>query len=66
MSMHLAPFDDLDTGTLASPETASRRIGVIVSILFLTSLGTLATLTSARAGAHEQAEAPIAVSATAR
>ena len=63
MSMHLAPFDDLDSGTVASRETASRRIGVIISILFLTSLGTLASLTSASAGAHEQTDAPVAVTA---
>lgn len=64
MSMHLSPFDDLNSGTLASRETSSRRIGVILSILFLTSLGTLASLTSASAGAHEQAGAPIAIAAS--
>lgn len=63
MSMHLSPFDDLNSGTtLANREAASRRIGVIVSILFLTSVGTLASLTSARAGAHEQA-APVVITA---
>ena len=61
--MHLSPFDDLNRGTLSSREPPSRRIGVILSILFLTSLGTVATLTSARAGAHEQADAPIAITA---
>ena len=63
--MHLSPFDDLTRGTLSRREPPSRRIGVILSILFLTSLGTVATLTSTRAGAHEQADAPI-TSATAR
>lgn len=62
--MHLSPFDDLDSGTLANREPPSRRIGVILSILFLTSLGTAASLTSARAGAYEQAKAPIAVTAS--
>ncbi len=51
-------------------ESPARRIGVIVSILFLGSLGTIATLTSAHAGGHEPAGAEIATttlaSATAR
>jgi hypothetical protein len=64
MSMHLTPFDDLDSGTLANREPPSRRIGVILSILFLTSLGTVASVTSARAGAYEQADAPIAITAS--
>jgi hypothetical protein len=54
----------------SSREPLSRRIGVILSILFLASLGTVATLTSAPAGAHEQADAQVAIttlpSATAR
>jgi hypothetical protein len=50
---------------LANRESPSRRIGVILSILFLTSLGTVATLTSARAGAHEQSDARIAITAQA-
>lgn len=58
--MHLSPFDDLHRGTLSNREPPSRRIGVILSILFLTSVGMAATLTSARAGAHEQADARIA------
>ncbi|HYJ53416.1 MAG TPA: hypothetical protein VEW04_09610 [Allosphingosinicella sp.] len=62
--MHLSPFDDLNGGTLADPEPPSRRIGVILSVLFLTSLGTVASLTSARAGAYEQADAPIATTAS--
>ena len=62
--MHLSPFDDLNSGTIAKREPMSRRIGVILSILFLTSLGTVASLTSARAGAHEQADAPVAVAAS--
>lgn len=64
MSMHLSPFDDLNSGTVAKREPSSRRIGVVLSILFLTSLGTVASLTSAQAGAHEQADAPIAASAS--
>jgi hypothetical protein len=44
---------------LSGRESPSRRIGVILSILFLTSVGTAATLTSARAGAHEQGDAQI-------
>ena len=61
--MHLSPFDDLNRGILSSREPPSRRLGVILSILFLTSLGTVATLTSARAGAHEQADAQLAITA---
>lgn len=63
MSMHLSPFDDLDRGTLSSREPQSRRIGVILSLLFLASVGTAATVTSARAGGHEQADARIAITA---
>ena len=48
---------------LANRESPSRRIGVILSILFLTSLGTVATLTSARADSQEQDGAPTAVTA---
>jgi hypothetical protein len=44
-------------------EPPGRRIGVILSILFLASLGTVASMTSARAGGPEQADAPIAVAA---
>ena len=48
-------------------EPPARRIGVILSILFLASVGTVATVTGARAGAPEQADARIAVtSPTAR
>lgn len=50
--MHLSPFDDLDRGTLSSREPQSRRIGVILSLLFLASVGTAATVTSARADAQ--------------
>lgn len=60
MSMHLSPFDDLDRVALPKRGRPSRRIGEIVSILFLVTLGTAATLTSARAGAQEQAGARIA------
>ena len=44
-------------------EPPARRIGVILSILFLASLGTVASMTSARAGNPEQADAPTAVAA---
>ncbi len=61
--MHLSPFDDLDGGSLSSREPRARRIGVILSVLFLASLGTVATVTSARADAHEQTDARIAIPA---
>ena len=64
--MHLSPFDDLTGGALSRREAPSRRIGVILSVLFLTSLGTVATVTSARAGGQEQGDARIAIPATAR
>ena len=51
------------TSTLSHREHPARRIGVIVSILFLASLGTVASMTSARAGNPEQADAPTAVAA---
>jgi len=56
--MHLSPFDDLDRGTLSKRGPRARRIGEILSILFLASLGTVATLTSARAGARIAVTAP--------
>ena len=59
--MHLSPFDDLNRGTFSNREPRARRIGEILSILFLVSLGTIATVTSTRAGA--QADAPIAITA---
>ena len=61
--MHLSPFDDLGRVTLPNRESPSRRIGVILSVLFLTSLGTVATMTSARAGGQAQADAPVAITA---
>lgn len=61
--MHLSPFDDLERGTLSSREPPARRIGVILSILFLASLGTVATVTNARADGSEQAGARIAITA---
>lgn len=66
--MHLSPFDDLDGGALSTGESPARRIGVILSILFLASVGTAATVTNARAGGHEPADARVAAlpSATAR
>ena len=61
--MHLSPFDDLGRGTLSSRESPSRRLGVMLSVLFLASLGTVATVTSARADAHE-ADAQVARTAS--
>jgi hypothetical protein len=63
MSMHLSPFDDLDSDTLSNREPPARRIGVVLSILFLASVGTAATLTSAHTGGSAQADARIAVTA---
>ena len=48
---------------LSRRESPARRIGAIVSFLFLVSLGTVATLTSTRAGAREQVDAPVAMTA---
>lgn len=61
--MHLSPFDDLPRGALATRESQSRRIGVIISILFLASVGTVATLTSTPAGARAQADARVTLTA---
>ena len=47
----------------ANRESPARRIGEILSILFLASLGTVATMTSAPARGHVQADAQIAVTA---
>jgi hypothetical protein len=63
MSMHLSPFDDLDRATLTSREPRARRIGEILSILFLVSVGMVATMTSAPAGALEQADAQLITTA---
>lgn len=63
--MHLSPFDDLDRGIVSNREPRARRIGEILSILFLVSLGTVATVTSTRAGAHEQADVGTAIGAPA-
>lgn len=64
MSMHLSPFDDLDGAIRCTRERPPRRIAEILSILFLASLGTVATVTSARADA--QIAATGVTSATAR
>ena len=50
-------FADVPRHALSGREHPARRIGVILSILFLTSLGTVASLTGARAVGHEQASA---------
>ena len=62
--MHLSPFDDLEGGTLSSREPRGRRIGEILAILFLVSVGTVATVTSTRADAQIPVTAQ--ASATAR
>jgi hypothetical protein len=54
-------FSDLNS-TLSRRESPARRFGVILSILFLASLGMVATVTSARAGDQQQADVPIAAS----
>lgn len=41
------------SGALSHRESPARRIGVIVSFLFLVSLGTVATLVRVPAGGHE-------------
>ena len=48
-------YGDLDRDTCCTRETPARRIGVIVSFLFLMSLGTLVTLTSVPGGGQVQA-----------
>jgi hypothetical protein len=63
MSMRPPLFANLDRGSLSNRESPARRIGVILSILFLASVGTIATLTSTRATAQEQADAPTAIAA---
>ncbi|HYD13121.1 MAG TPA: hypothetical protein VEC11_09765 [Allosphingosinicella sp.] len=62
--MHLSPFDDLDRGTIRDRQRSSRRIGEILSFLFLVSVGMVATATSVRADALQQADAPIGIAAT--
>jgi hypothetical protein len=54
-------FAGLGRDPLANRESPARRIGVIVSILFLASLGTVATMMGTPAGAYEQAGARIAI-----
>jgi len=59
MSMRTSMFADLNRGTLSKGESPARRIGVILSILFLGSLATAATMTSARAGDQQPADTPV-------
>ena len=47
-------------------ESPARRIGVILSILFLASVGTVATMMGTPAGAQGQTDAPAALTATLR
>ena len=53
----------MKTSLFANRESPARRIGEILSILFLASLGTVATMTSVPARGHAQTEAQIAVTA---
>ena len=57
--MRPAFYADLNRGTSSGRESSARRFGVILSILFLGSLGTVATVTSARAGDQQPADAPV-------
>ena len=57
--MRTYQFADLSRGTPSGRESRARRFGVILSILFLGSLGTAATMTSARAGDQKPADAPV-------
>ncbi len=56
-------FTDLNRGSHSRREPRARRIAEILSILFLVSLGTVATLTSARVGGLDNADAQIAITA---
>lgn len=51
---------DLDTASVPTRESPARRIGVILSIVFLVSVGMVAKVTSAHAGDHAQAVTPTA------
>jgi hypothetical protein len=53
MSMRHATFGGFDSQTIHGREQPARRLGVIVSIIFLLSLSSVATLTSVRAKAAE-------------
>ena len=68
--MRYFPDTDLDTGSLPTRESPARRIGVILSIVFLVSVGMVAKVTSARASDQGQADTQVAAvalpSATAR
>jgi hypothetical protein len=57
--MRTYQFADLHRGTTSGRESRARRFGVILAILFLASLGTAATITSARAGDQQPADPPI-------
>ena len=50
--------------SLSNRESPSRRIGVMLSILFLASLGTVATFTSVPASGQAQADAQVAGTAS--
>lgn len=53
----------MPTSTLSNRESPARRIGVILSILFLASVGTVATFTSVPASSHTQDDAQVAITA---
>lgn len=60
--MRATQFADLNRGALSHREHPARRIGVIVSILFLALVGTVATFTSVPANSHAQADAQTTIS----
>lgn len=60
--MRTSMFAELNRATASGRESRARRFGVILSILFLGSLGTAATVTSARAGDQQPADAPVTAS----
>jgi hypothetical protein len=62
MSMRASLFS-LVRGALPDRESAARRIGEILSILFLISLGTVATLTSMPTRGPGPADAHTAITA---
>ena len=57
--MRPSAFAGVDRVAFSNRETPARRIGVILSIVFLASVGAVASLTGTPAGAHAQADAGI-------
>ena len=64
MTVHLSPFDEMEKGTVSGGEPCARRIGELLSILFLASLGTVAAVTGVRAEANSRADAPVVMTAS--